>query len=70
MYNDIAHQIAGAERGSTGDIKKVVMIYIDGDPDIVGCDFDVDANDRKGMAITREYCRQMKEHFKTLQDGR
>jgi hypothetical protein len=70
MYNDIAHHIAGAERGSTGDIKKHVIIYIDSDPDVVSYDFGVDANDRKGMAITREYCRQMKEHFKTLQDGR
>jgi hypothetical protein len=66
MYNDLTYQLAGAERGSVCDISKDVMVYIDGEPDFGSYDFMINASDRKGMAIFREFARKMKEHFKTL----
>lgn len=59
--------ISGAERAITEPVERYgVLVYVDSDPDVVGCDFKIDPADTKGIAIAREFFAKMAEHYKTL----
>jgi hypothetical protein len=68
MYtNTIDLNIAGAERAITEPVERYgVLVYVDSDPDIVGCDFKIDPNDEKGISLFREFASRMVEHYKSL----
>lgn len=64
--NTLNLNIAGTEKGMIEKITQDVMIYIDGEPDYVGPDFVIKANDTKGIAIFREFAVKMAAHYKSL----
>jgi hypothetical protein len=65
--NDLHLQIAGADRATTEPVERYgVLVYVDGDPDIVGCDFKIDPADSKGVSLFREFASRMFEHYKSL----
>jgi hypothetical protein len=68
MYTNTLHlQIAGAEKAITEPVERYgVQVYVDSDPDIVGCDFKIDPADSKGISLFREFASRMAEHYKTL----
>jgi hypothetical protein len=68
MYDSNLHlQIAGAERAIVEPVERYgVQVYVDSDPDFVGCDFKIDPLDEKGLTIFREFASKMKEHYKSL----
>jgi hypothetical protein len=65
--NDLHLQIAGAERAIVEPVERYgVQVYVDSDPDIVGCDFKIDPADTKGISLFREFASRMFEHYKSL----
>lgn len=69
-YNPLQDQIIGAEQAVGKPVERYgVRIYVDTDPDFIAADFTIDPADTIGIAIFREFAKQMAEHYKSLQNG-
>lgn len=71
MYtNTLSLNAVGAERAITESVERYgILVYVDGDPDTVGCNFKIEPADIKGIAIAREFFAKIAEHYKTLPNG-
>lgn len=67
-FYPIQDMITGAENAATKPVERYgVKVYVDTDPDFIAPDFAIDPADQKGLEIFRTFCRQMAEHYKSLQ---
>lgn len=68
MYeNTLDLNIDGAEMAVREPVERYgVLVYVDADPDDVGCNFRIDPLDTEGIKIFREFAARMAAHYKTL----
>ncbi len=66
-YNNIPEMQENAEDCVSRPVKRYgVQIYHDEDADWSGSSFVIDPADVVGLAIYREFCKKMSEHYKSL----